>query len=206
MKKSSALDRAYTWVRERILDGTLAGGSYIDEATVCEATGVSRTPAREAFNRLEGERFITLIPRKGAQVRSISPSDLHDAFHARLMIESFAAKEFCTARRAVPEEMRANLAIMDNVCDFSTTEGTLVYINADRAFHAAFVQTLNNRPIFDFFESLWRNNSGAAIGRGQMLRSESWLTKNQAQHRKILESLETYDLETVVVTLREHLQ
>jgi len=122
------------------------------------------------------------------------------------MIESFAAKEFCAARRAVPEEMRTNLAIMDDVCDFSTTEGTLVYINADRAFHAAFVQTLNNRPIFDFFESLWRNNSGAAISRGQMLRSESWLGKNQAQHRTILASLETYDLETVVATLREHLQ
>jgi len=206
MKKSSALDRAYTWVRERILDGTLPGGSYIDEATVCAATGVSRTPAREAFNRLEGERFITLIPRKGAQVRSISPNDLLDAFHARFMIESFAATEFCNARTSVPEDMRTNLEIMDGVCDFSTTEATLVYINADRGFHAALVQTLNNRPVFEFFESLWRNNSGAAISRGQMLRSESWLRNNKAEHRAILAALEVHDLDTAVTTLREHLK
>ncbi|NKL21241.1 GntR family transcriptional regulator [Rhizobium leguminosarum] len=206
MKKSSALERAYSWVRERILDGTLPSGSYIDEATVCEATGVSRTPAREAFNRLEGERFITLIPRKGAQVRSISSSDLLDAFHARFMIESFTAAEFCDARRAVPEEMLTNLAIMDSVSDFATTEDTLIYINADRAFHAAFVQTLNNRPIFDFFESLWRNNSAAAINRGQMLRSETWLDNNQAQHRAIVAALTNHDRESVIATLRAHLK
>ncbi|RUM14536.1 GntR family transcriptional regulator [Rhizobium fabae] len=206
VKKSSALDRAYTWVRERILDGTLPGGSYIDEATVCQATGVSRTPAREAFNRLEGERFITLVPRKGAQVRSISSTDLLDAFHARLMIEQFAATEFCVERKAIPDAMRTNLEVMNGVCDFSTTDAMLVYINADREFHAAMVQTLNNRPIFEFFESLWRNNSGAAINRGQMLRSESWLATNHAQHRKILAGLEAYDLDAVVGTLREHLR
>ncbi|MQB07953.1 GntR family transcriptional regulator [Agrobacterium tumefaciens] len=204
MKKLSALDRAYSWIRERILDGSLPGGSYIDEATVCEATGVSRTPAREAFNRLEGERFITLIPRKGAQVRTISSSDLVDAFHARFMIESFAATEFCTNRQSVPEEMRANLALMDSVKDFSTTEATLVYINADRAFHAAFVRTLNNQPIFDFFESLWRNNSGAAISRGQMLRSESWLSSNQAEHHAILKALEVHNLDMAIETMRQH--
>jgi DNA-binding GntR family transcriptional regulator len=206
LKKTSALDRAYTWVRERILDGTLPGGSYIDEASVCQATGVSRTPAREAFNRLEGERFITLIPRKGAQVRSISSTDLLNAFHARFMIESFAAAEFCAARSTVPQEMKVQLGIMEDVCDFSTTDAMLVYINADREFHAAFVQTLNNRPIFEFFESLWKNNSGAAISRGQMLRSESWLAANHEQHKKILTGLERFDLESVVETLREHLR
>ncbi|MGV1795133.1 FCD domain-containing protein [Rhizobium sp. A37_96] len=83
-------------------------------------------------------------------MRSINSSDLLDAFHARLMIESFATAEFCNERRAIPQDMRTNQAIMNDVCDLSTTEAMLVHINADRAFHAALVQTLNNRPILEF--------------------------------------------------------
>ena len=109
----TAVERAYSGLRARIMDGTLTGGSFIDEATVCEAVGVSRMPAREAMHRLEGDGFITRVPSRGAQVRAISPSELFDVFHARYMIESLAAAEFCWAARPVPPEMSASLAARD---------------------------------------------------------------------------------------------
>ncbi|MGC0239445.1 GntR family transcriptional regulator [Arthrobacter sp. SD76] len=149
--KATAVDKAYVWLRQRILDGTLPGGTFIDEATVCEAAGVSRTPAREAFNRLEGERFITRVPRRGAQVRELNSSDLHDAYDARFMVESFAATEFCAAGHKVPEAMYRNLEIMDENADFEDEAAALRYLEADQAFHAALVQTLGNRPVIDFF-------------------------------------------------------
>lgn len=203
---NTAVDRAYCWVRERILDGTLTGGSFIDELTVCDATGVSRTPAREAFNRLEGERFITRVPRKGAQVRSISSSDLFDAFHARFMIESFAAGEFCDARRAVPIEMLSSLAIMDELDDFAVIDNTLKYLDADRTFHLALVRTLNNQPIIEFFESLWRHNSWAAITRGQALRSDAWLGRNRSEHHAIANALAAHDRDAASEALKAHLK
>jgi DNA-binding GntR family transcriptional regulator len=204
--KESAVDRAYTWVRKRILDGTLPGGSFVDEATVCEATGVSRTPAREAFNRLDGERFVTRIPNRGVQVREVNSADLYEAFHARFMIESFAATEFCSSVRSVPPEMLTHLAAMDEPHDFASIEGITSYFDADRAFHAALVRTLNNRPIVDFFESLWRLNTWGTLNRGQMLRSETWLANNRAQHHAIATALGAHDLGAAADALREHLK
>jgi DNA-binding GntR family transcriptional regulator len=203
--KTTAVDKAYGWLRERILDGTLSPGSFIDEATVCEATGVSRTPAREAFNRLEGERYLTLVPRRGAQVRELNSRDLHDAFNARLMIESHVAREFCAARMQVPASMRQHLQAMDEITDFTDREATLAYLNADLEFHAAFVRTLGNRAIDGFFESLRRANSLGAARRAELLRTDRFLNMNRSQHHALVAGLEKYDTDAVLEVLRQHL-
>ena len=204
--RQTAVDKAYLWVRERILDGTIPPGSFIDEATVCEGAGVSRTPAREAFNRLEGERFITLAPRRGAQVRELTTNDLYDAFSARIMVETHVAKEFCERRLAIPEDMRVHLKAMDAMEDFSTNDSVSAYIDADQMFHGALVRTLGNRAIDDFFLSLWRVNKWSALTRGGWLRSPHFLCTNREQHHAILEHLAAHDGPAVVEVLRQHLR
>lgn len=204
--KPSAVDKAYEWLRQRILDGTLAGGSFIEEETVCEATGVSRTPAREAFNRLEGERFLTRVPRRGAQVRVMNAGDLYDSFNARYMVESHAAAEFCAGVRVLPDEMLENLRIMDELEDFSSDETILQYLGADRAFHSALVRTLGNQAIIEFFESLWRTSQWASISRAGWLRSPEFRDNLSKQHHAIFDALVEKDGETVVKALSEHLR
>lgn len=204
--KPSAVDKAYEWLRQRILDGTLAGGSFIEEETVCEATGVSRTPAREAFNRLEGERFLTRVPRRGAQVRVLNAGDLYDSFNARFMVESHAASEFCTSVGVTPEEMGRNLRIMDELEDFSSDDVILQYLAADHAFHSALVQTLGNQAIIEFFESLWRTSQFASISRAGWLRSPEFRKTVSTQHHAIFRALDTKDKEAAVEALSEHLR
>jgi len=200
------VDRAYDWLRERIIDGTISEGTFVDEATVCDAAGVSRTPAREAFNRLEGERFITLVPRKGAQVRTLRSSDLHDTFKARFMVESFAVSNICAVKHAIPPEALRNLSVMDELSDFESIQNTIAYIEADRAFHTAIVRTLENPAIMDFFESLWRHSSRAAFNRGLWLRSAQWLDLNRSHHHAIIAALTNYDAEAAQAVLREHFE
>ena len=204
--KPSAVDKAYEWLRQRILDGTLPGGSFIEEETVCEATGVSRTPAREAFNRLEGERFLTRVPRRGAQVRVLNAGDLYDSFNARFMVESHAAAEFCTSVGVVPDQMLKNLRVMDDLQDFSSDEAILQYLAADHAFHSALVQTLGNQAIMEFSESLWRTSQWASISRAGWLRSPEFRETLSTQHHAIFDALVAKDKEAVVKALSEHLQ
>ena len=204
--KPSAVDKAYEWLRQRILDGTLPGGSFIEEETVCEATGVSRTPAREAFNRLEGERFLTRVPRRGAQVRVLNAADLYDSFNARYMVESHAASELCASVGVVPEEMLRNLRIMDELEDFSSDDVILQYLAADHAFHSALVQTLGNQATIEFFESLWRTSQFASISRAGWLRSPEFRKTVSAQHHAIFDALESKDKEAAVGALSEHLR
>ena len=204
--KPSAVDKAYEWLRKRILDGTLPGGSFIEEETVCEATGVSRTPAREAFNRLEGERFLTRVPRRGAQVRVLNAGDLYDAYNARFMVESHAASEFCSSVGVLPDQMLKNLQIMDDLEDFSSDEVILQYLDADHAFHSALVHTLGNQAIIEFFESLWRTSQWASISRAGWLRSPEFRQTLSTQHHAILDALVEKDGEAALRALSEHLR
>jgi DNA-binding GntR family transcriptional regulator len=89
---SKASDRAYSQIRAMILSGELSPGSQIGEEQLAERCGVSRTPVRDALNRLEAE---LLIRRTGSQrsfVADWSLDDVEDAFTLRGMLESLAAE------------------------------------------------------------------------------------------------------------------
>ena len=86
----SAADRAYDHTKQRILDGGFAQGSLIGEGEVSDAVGVSRTPVREAFLRLEAEGLLRLYPKRGALVVPISAADVEDVMETRRLLERFA--------------------------------------------------------------------------------------------------------------------
>jgi DNA-binding GntR family transcriptional regulator len=87
----SASDRAYSWTRDRIFDGTFATGEMITEGEISESVGVSRTPVREAFLRLASEGILELFPKRGAFVVPVTPAEMRNVIEARLLIEVWAA-------------------------------------------------------------------------------------------------------------------
>lgn len=88
----SAADRAHALLRERILDGTLPGGTLLSEGQVADELAVSRTPVREAFLRLQAEGWMELFPKKGALVRPVQPGEIAEVVEARHVIESAAVR------------------------------------------------------------------------------------------------------------------
>src|ERR1041384_3153739 len=77
----------------RVLDGTYAGGALITEGEISEAVGVSRTPVREAFLRLQAEGLLRLYPKRGALVGPGSAPEIDDVMETRGMIERFAVEK-----------------------------------------------------------------------------------------------------------------
>lgn len=204
--KTTAVDKAYAWLYERIMDGTFPGGTFIDEVIVCEAAGLSRTPVREAFIRLEGERYLSLVPRRGAQVRELSSADMSDAFATRFILESHAIRQFCARSQKVPAEMRANLRLMEELSDLDNTDSVIRYLAADREFHTAYVHSLGNRIVNDIYDSLWRMHEWSAATQAGRMRSGAYRELNRCQHRAILTALEERDASTAVKVLNEHLR
>lgn len=90
-------------IREAILDGVLAPDVWLREVAVSEALGVSRTPVREAFNRLEEEGLVVRTPGVGAQVTRLSFEDMSAVYQVRGSLESLAA-DYAT-RQARPEHL-----------------------------------------------------------------------------------------------------
>ena len=83
----SLKDKAYDELKELIISGKLEANERIDEDFLSKSLNVSRTPVREAINRLEQEGWINIVPRKGMFVNNISLKEINDIFQVRSNLE-----------------------------------------------------------------------------------------------------------------------
>ena len=79
-------------LREAILSGELKPGERLMEITLAEQLGVSRTPVREAIRKLQKEKFVEMVPRKGAYVANLTAKDIIDVLEIRIILEGFASE------------------------------------------------------------------------------------------------------------------
>src|ERR1700761_7436175 len=88
-------DQAYDLMRERILTGSLPGGSPVRQDAIAVELGVSKIPLREALTRLEQDGLLSSFPNRGFVVRSMSAEEAEEVYERRLKLEPDAAAEAC---------------------------------------------------------------------------------------------------------------
>lgn len=79
-------------LREMVLDGRLAQGERLNEVAIAQDLGISRGPLREAIQRLASEGLLTMIPHRGAFVRTLSEGELRELYELRIAIETHAVR------------------------------------------------------------------------------------------------------------------
>ena len=88
----SAGARVAQRIRELIVDGTLAPGTRVAEASLAERLGVSRTPVRNALPALASEGLLEPVGKRGFAVRNFTTEDSYRATEIRCVLEGFAAR------------------------------------------------------------------------------------------------------------------
>lgn len=197
----SARDRVYEWVRDEIIRGTLPGGRFLDEAWISESVGTSRTPVREAFHRLNSERFIDLLPRRGAQVRSVTARELEEVYASRRLIEGHAARAICAAGTQPPAEL-AELA--EAIEGAGGDQDWFTVARLDRAFHRTIVAAHGNSVLVELYDALRSRQERVAV-RAMQIRPQR-APEIDAQHRAIIAALAAGDVDLVTTLLDEHLR
>ena len=91
-------------VRERILSGEYPPALRITEQEIADASGVSRTPVREALQRLQNEGFVRVAANQGAVVVEWNDDDANDVFELRALLEPYGAARAAT--RISPEGIK----------------------------------------------------------------------------------------------------
>ncbi len=113
-----ASDRAYTALREEILDGTLPAGTVLAEVEQSTRLGVSRTPLREALSRLAADGLVSTHSGRGVVVTAVSIERVTELFEVRQALEEQAAR--LAARRRDPlvfERLRAEFSSAHELLD-----------------------------------------------------------------------------------------
>ncbi|WP_312720923.1 GntR family transcriptional regulator [Mobilicoccus sp.] len=206
MRAMSATERAYTDTREKILDGHHAGGEVITEGQVSTALGISRTPVREAFLRLQSEGLLELYPKRGAVVVPLSDDEVTSVMEARELIEAFAATkvltEFAEPPRALVERMWELVGEQQrHLHSGSITE----FHEADTQFHLVMVEACQNAFLVDLLRSL-RDRQRRLSSRVSRAATQDRMEIAYREHVALVETIAGGDLDDSLAALRAHLR
>jgi GntR family transcriptional regulator, rspAB operon transcriptional repressor len=109
-RRGPARAHVYAALRDAIVAGQLAPGRQISENELAALLGVSRTPIREALQRLSEERLVAIVPQLGTFVTHISEAAVGDAQFVREALECSAIRS--TALRARDADLAALEAVI----------------------------------------------------------------------------------------------
>lgn len=109
-------------VRTAILDLRLRPGERLIERELVEQLGVSRATVREVIRQLAAEGLVTVVPQRGAEVTSLSPSDAADIYEMRASLEALAVRRF--VQRADAEQVQQLRSAVDEIASNATEPDT----------------------------------------------------------------------------------
>lgn len=89
---SSLTQIAYKIIKEKIVNGELKQGEIISISAMAKKLNISRTPITYACQKLENDKFLTIAPKQGVIINTITINDAREIYELRAAIESYAAK------------------------------------------------------------------------------------------------------------------
>jgi len=179
----------------------LPPGSVVTEASLVEVLGCSRTPLREALQRLSHEHLVVAVPRRGVSIADLSIVD----FSA--IVQSEEAVDCALIRLAAPRMSDDRLSYMDELLaqsDMAIADGDMEeVVDLDFKIHTAFGIASGNRFLLEFQEILLRllaryvylGFQGAGNAEGAI-----------ADHRNVVAALRTRDPDACEAALRTHIR
>jgi len=188
---------AYTLILEAIDTGLYRPGDRLVESELADRLGVSRTPVREALQRLETQ---SLLARDGRSliVASLDHNQMAELYVVRAELEGLAAK--LAAKHATPEEKRVLQDMVDE--DRKIVNDPNALSRANRRFHKQIHLASHNRFLVQQLDLLHRSmalmatTSLAAEGRGMVAMQE---------HQNIVDAIVAGDQDGAFEALRQHI-
>jgi GntR family transcriptional regulator, rspAB operon transcriptional repressor len=197
----AARDHVYAALRDAIVSAELEPGRRLSENELADMLGVSRTPVREALQRLRDERLVAIVPQLGTFVTLISPDAVADAAFVREALECSAIR--LATERAGPrdlEELQANLAAQERSVEEGDTEA---FDALDEALHRTLCE-LSGRSIA--WSLSRRANGHLDRVRRLSLPEPGYLGEMVAEHRTVVAAVAAGDPDAAEATLRHHLR
>ncbi|MEO0751949.1 MAG: GntR family transcriptional regulator [Pseudomonadota bacterium] len=182
-----------------IFDGTFGDGQRLDEKQLSERFAVSRTPVREAFQRLAQSGLVEQIPHRGVFVRQPGPVELIEMFEVMAELEAVCAR---LAASRISDAALADLNETNARGERAVSaQDADKYYNENERFHATLYRQSGN----SFLEGeALRLQRRLQPYRRVQLRLRGRLKQSMAEHQAILAALERGDGARAADTMRAH--
>jgi DNA-binding GntR family transcriptional regulator len=196
---TSLRDRVVQRVRAEIVSGRSAPGTMYSVPALSEELGISTTPVREALLELSRGGLIAPRRNRGFQVANVSLDDLNNLFAVRSLLERFAAVTLARQGLADTSELREQA---DAVTAAVKANDVPAYLEADRAFHLAFVERAGNplltKLIMELRDGMRLYGIESAAGRERQVASA-------AEHYRLIELAAAQNVDEIAVLAERHI-
>jgi DNA-binding GntR family transcriptional regulator len=193
--------RVYDHLREEILAGTLGPGAELAEVALSEQLGVSRGPIREAIGRLASEGLVTVRPRRGAVVRSLSKEEFLELYQVREALEMMAVT--LAVPRLRPEDVEELQGLIDAMGEHAERREIGEFFEANATFHARLFAASGNGKLQELYRQLL-GQLGRYRLRSLLLRGN--LQRSVAEHAAILRAAKRGDADRAAHLMSEHIR
>jgi DNA-binding GntR family transcriptional regulator len=193
-------DRLYATLKHRILTCSMMPGSRVIEKDLCAEMGVSRTPLREALNRLALEGLVSILPFRGYVVAELSVEGFRELCELRRILEAETAA--LVAQRASEEEIERldELAELKYRRDDRRTHEK--YLRANSAFHQALARASHNSRLEAMvMAALDQHQRPLHLGLGIGMDGQS----STGEHRQIVAAIRDRDPERARRVMYHHI-
>lgn len=145
-------EQAYEVVRDAIVTLKFEPGDRLSVQRLSVQLGVSRTPVKDAFARLEQEGLVSVIPRKGTFVSPIEVKDIDEIMEARALIEGFAARN--AARGLSQDDLWEAEGILRRQGDALESGRIAESAEIGHGFHVMVLSELHNDRMLTFLKQI----------------------------------------------------
>src|ERR1700736_583694 len=129
-------------LRNFIVEAVLAPGTKLNERTLCETLGISRTPLREALKVLAAEGLIDILPNRGASVSQMSEAEIWETFELMSGLEAFSGELAC--ERITPAELAEIKALHYAMLACKAQNDLSGYYARNHAIHDKIIEAAKN--------------------------------------------------------------
>ena len=191
--------QVYETIKKDIVSLKYPPGSFLKERELAESLGVSRTPVREAIQRLSQELWVISGDGKKMQVRPITLADVHEIIQIRNIIENSAIDWLIEHG-----EPRVIAGQLDSILDeMKKINEQYLFTRLDLSSHCLIIKSMQNERLARF----WATIQEEVIRMGLMaLRGEYRFGEVIREHEMLVNALWKKDPVKVKAAMSEHLE
>jgi DNA-binding GntR family transcriptional regulator len=181
----SLKEQVYDYLREQLRSGEIRPGSAINLEETSQKLGVSRTPLRDALLQLESEGFVTIYPRRGIVVNSLSLRDIRNYYQIIGALESTALTEsFAKIGEAEIRTMKEMIETMKKAIESGDFD---LYYEKNLALHDVYLMPCGNENLVRIVRTLKRRLYDFPRQKGFV---KEWEMSSIAEHTELLDLLQ----------------
>ncbi len=197
-KPSSSVTRLYDHIKDQAISFRIKPGERLNEVDLAKKLGASRTPLREALNRLTAEGLLTFERGRGFFCRELKPREIFELYQLRATLEVASVRLACES--ATDKELEE---VKDFLLETGTDRGSLSseqLVEFDEIFHERIVSFTRNSEMARVLK-----NVNERIKFFRWVDMDNRRNETQHEHRNILQAICARDVDKAAELMNRHI-